>query len=482
MTTTQSLGFDGASNEYRLQRKGLLKGDADKIAARELQYLWARSHHLCRNNAAAITAKNRLQAHWIGAGIKVNWSSNALQKLWDSFASDPSIDSWGDLYNLQNLWAGGYFESGEIFTRMIVQRTPGQSVPLKLQTLEAEYLDPLFYAPENTNYGIKFDQFGRPLEYNFWKRNPYNLSILGTGTIERVAVPASDVLHIFQRDRPGQWRGIPKLTSVMLPLYEMDELTDATLVRQKAAQAIGWIIKKREQGALPLIGALQTEPVQSTDPETGKSKKLQKILPGGIHYLQNDEDFVFASTDDIGPNLVVLLEHQWHLIASALDVTYEQLTGDLSNVNFSSIRAGLIEFRRRVAVIQQLIFINLAIKPLTARFKELASIYTNLDVKTATCKFILPKTEWVDPLKDIQADVLEIQAGLATLHEKLGQRGIEDFEDHIKTLTEEQELSVVLTTNPSKNAKPDAKAGNNTSGRSMTIDRSNQNEGNNGNQ
>lgn len=472
MTQTNSLAFEGASNEYRLQRKGLLKGDADKVSGRELQYLWSRSHHLCRNNAAAITAKNRLQAHWVGTGITVKWDNDRMQTLWDNFAENPNVDGWGDLYNLQNLWAGGYFESGEVFSRMIIRKQEGMTVPLQLQTLEAEFLDPLFYNYEqNIRNGIQFDNFGKPTFYHFWKSSPYAMPIRSSFSVERVTVAAEDVIHIFNRERPGQWRGVPRLAAVMLPLYEMDELTDATLVRQKAAQALGWIIKKKESGALPLLGAMQTTPVQEVDQETGKTKKLQKIIPGGIHYLQPDEDFIFATTDDIGPNLVVLLEHQWHLIASALDVTYEQLTGDLSGVNYSSIRAGLIEFRRRVAVIQQLVFVNMAMKPLTARFQQLAGLYTNKDIKTASCKFIFPKTDWTDPLKDIQADILEVQAGFATLHEKLAERGVEDFEGHIKTLASEQGLDIVLSTNPKAGSKAEAKAPQNSSTRSATDNR-----------
>jgi capsid protein len=224
---------------------------------------------------------------------------------------------------------------------------------------------------------------------------------------------------------------------------------DATLVRQKVAQAVGWIIKKNSSGAMPLLGNIDTP---ETNDETSESK-IQKILPGGVHYLEEDEDFTFASIDDIGSNLTIFLESQFRLIASALDVTYEQLTGDLSGVNFSSIRAGLIEFKRRVAVTQQLVFINMGLKPLTARFRELAAIYESAEMGKATCKYVLPKTEWVDPLKDAQADVLEIRAGLATLEEKLGERGIEDFDVHMAQLAKEQKLDIILDSNPVHNTQ-----------------------------
>jgi capsid protein len=142
------------------------------------------------------------------------------------------------------------------------------------------------------------------------------------------------------------------------------------------------------------------------------------------------------------------------MVASCLDVTYEQLTGDLTKVNFSSIRAGLIEFRRRVAMTQQLIFITQGLGPLAERFKELAGVYLSANsVSNATYKIILPKTEWVDPLKDAQADIAEIRSGLATLEEKLAERGVEDIESHIKQLAKEQGYDIILDSNPVHNTQ-----------------------------
>lgn len=442
--------FEGSSQGLRLEQKGLLSGGPDSLSARELRLLWNRSHHLCRNNPAAVTAKNRLVSHWIGTGIKVRWSDKQVQKLWNKFVKNPSVDGFGNLYTMQNLWGQAYFESGEVFTRMLTLNREDMKIPLKLQVLEAEQLDPLYSTPNNIRFGIEFNRWGKPLTYYFWKRNP-NDKFIYNEILERVPVKADDVIHTFQRERPGQWRGLPRLASVLLPLYEMDELTDATLVRQKVAQAIGWIIKKTGSGALPLLGDIESPSGTAVqENEALADKKIQKILPGGVHYLNEDEEFEFASIDDIGQNLLVMLKNHWHLIASALDITYEQLTGDLSEVNFSSIRAGAIEFRRRVAVTQQFIFVAQGLKPLTDRFAKLASVFEGTP-EDVTCKFIFPKTEWVEPLKDVQADILEIRAGLATMRDKLEERQVEDIEDHIKQLAEEQGLDIVLDSNPKHN-------------------------------
>lgn len=445
--------FDGADTGYRLSTKGLYTGSADSLAQREKEFLLRRSRHLCRNNPLAVAARSKLISRWIGTGIYVKWNNKKVQAEWDLFADSPCLDGAGDLNSLQTLWASGYFEAGEIFTRMLVKEVKGRKVPLLLQVLESEQLDMNWFQGMLTKYGITFSPDGKPETYHFWNRFPNEW--LNPEQLLRVEVDARDVIHIMQKDRAAQWRGIPKLAPTILALYETDELLDATLVRQKGAMAVGWIITKKGIGAAPLVGALEeyNENLPLSQSDAWEEKKLQKVKPGGIHYLEEDEEFQFASIDDIGTNLTTLLEYQTRLISAALDLTYEQISGDLSKVNYSSIRAGLMEVNRKAATIQQLIFITQGLKPLTERFKELGGIFVSPGFASATCKFILPKVEWVDPLKDAQADLLECRAGFSTLTDKLGERGIQDIEEHIAQLTKEQGLDIVLESNPSKNLR-----------------------------
>jgi capsid protein len=95
----------------------------------------------------------------------------------------------------------------------------------------------------------------------------------------------------------------------------------------------------------------------------------------------------------------------------------------------------------------------MGLKPLVERFRELAALYESAEMGNASYKFVLPKTEWVDPLKDAQADVLEIRAGLATLEEKLAERGVEDFDVHMAQLVKEQNLDIILDSNPVHNTQ-----------------------------
>ncbi len=424
--------YEGASTSYRMEQKGLQLGDQDELSARELKNLWQRSHYLSRNNAIGATAKHRLVSNWIGNGIKIRWMNQngtpaeKVQKEWELWCSECTIDGHGDFRNYQKEFAGALMESGEGLSRMYINRRKKSKIPLALQNIEAEQLDPLYSIfDKSIRTGISFDEFGKPTIYHLWKHHPGAYRQISDGN-KRVEVPADDMIHAFERLRPGQWRGIPWLTPVMLNIYEIDELVDATLQRQKAAQAMSWIIENTNPVAAFAPGSVRSAMSDTDiDPATKQKRKIIQGSAGSVHYLNKGESFKFASIQDIGPNLSTLLQDEMGKIAACLGLTYDQLTGDLSQVNFSSIRAGLNEFRVRTEIIQRFIIINLALLPIANRWLELFAIYVpRIGTAGVYPLFTLPRRYGVDELKDAQADLMEVQAGFSTMERKLEERDV----------------------------------------------------------
>jgi capsid protein len=102
-------------------------------------------------------------------------------------------------------------------------------------------------------------------------------------------------------------------------------------------------------------------------------------------------------------------------------VPYYQLTGDTTGLDFSSLRAIAIELRNRIEFIHHFYTIPLFLNPLTSYFKDLAVLY-NSKVSNAFPIYEQPRWYGVDELKDAQADLLEVQNGMATLESKLAER------------------------------------------------------------
>ena len=419
--------FESSTVSYKNGLRGLLKGEPDTLSSRELLFLQMRSAHAIRNNGIAKAARDRYVTKL--GNICVNWKDAkgknhvAMQKLWDEFAANPNLDGHGNLANTQSVWHSAMFQSGNAFTRLQIRRKGNtNTIPLKLELITPEFHDVLFFGTTSgdkntyTRHGIKFVD-AKPDTYYFRKgiwQSFYMNEVVNPYT--RIEVPANELLHMFIREMPGQWIGIPNLASIMIPLYELDELNDATVAKQKAAQAIAWIVTNTNPIAMTPTGTPTA--VKGKDQE---DRVVFKSSGGNTQYLNKGEDIKFYQSTDIGSNLQILIKSELQRIASALGIPYHELTGDTSGLDFSSIRAVAIELRTRIEYIHHFYTIPLGLIPLTNYFKELALMYKK-NVKDAVPTFQLPRVYGVDELKDGQSDLLEVQYGMATLQSKLDER------------------------------------------------------------
>src|SRR3546814_17367134 len=69
--------------------------------------------------------------------------------------------------------------------------------------------------------------------------------------------------------------------------------------------------------------------------------------PGTLQILEPGEDIKFSAPADVGSSYAEFMRQQFRAVAAAMGITYEMLTGDLKQVNYSSLRTGLMEFRPR---------------------------------------------------------------------------------------------------------------------------------------
>ena len=180
--------------------------------------------------------------------------------------------------------------------------------------------------------GIEFDALGRRRAYWLYPTHPGD----GRGALVSHRVPADRVLHLFERLRPGQVRGVPWFAPVMLKLRDLDAYDEAELVR-----------KKIEACFAAFVTGVQDEETLGKARTEADGSRIETFEPGMIEYLEPGRDVKFAAPSASG-GYAEYMRMQLHAIAAGVGLTYELLTGDLSQVNYSSIRAGLIEFRRRM--------------------------------------------------------------------------------------------------------------------------------------
>jgi lambda family phage portal protein len=224
---------------------------------------------------------------------------------------------------------------------------------------------------------------------------------------DTVRVPAEEVLHIYRPIDAGQIRGLPHVAPALVRLFLLDQYDDAELDRKKtAAMFAGFIIKTAPEDPMMGEGAadLDGAAIASLEPGT-----MQVLLPG--------EDVKFSSPADVGGGYEAFQYRTLLAVSASLGLPYHLVTGDVRQANYSSLRAELVEFRRRIGQLQHGVMAHQLCRPVWRRWLETAVLSGALDADPADARavqWIPPRWDWVDPLKDIQAQVLAMGAGITS--------------------------------------------------------------------
>ncbi|MFP1646726.1 phage portal protein [Pontitalea aquivivens] len=411
--------LEGAMAKRRLRGWNPPLENINALVASGGPRLLARARELVVTNGYAANACEAFAANLVGDGIKPSSLiedpalRDRVQKLWLAWTDEADADGLTDFYGLQAMVAREMFVAGECFVRLRPRRAEdGLLVPLQLQLLQAEMLP--FEKTEvalNGNRircGIEFDRIGRRVAYHFRRRHPGDSTDQRVAVPDTVRVPAEDVLHIYRPLDAGQIRGLPHVAPAMVRLFLLDQYDDAELDRKKtAAMFAGFITKTAPEEPLLGEGAadLDGAAIASLEPGT-----MQVLLPG--------EDVKFSSPADVGGGYEAFQYRTLLAVSASLGLPYHLVTGDVRQANYSSLRAELVEFRRRVQQLQHGVLAHQLCRPVWRRWLETAVLAGALkidDPATARAvQWIPPRWDWVDPLKDIQAQVLAMEAGITS--------------------------------------------------------------------
>lgn len=409
-------GYDGAKSGRRTSGWVAPSTSANTEIAPNLSKLRDRSRDLVRNNPYAAKAMRVLVSNTIGTGIMPSMTNRPAIKLWDQWVEVADSEGILDFYGIQRLVARTIFESGECLIRFRHRKPEdGLVVPLQLQVLEPDYLDSIkFENLENggyIQYGIEYDAIGRRVAYWLYSQHPGEISPKLQG-LKSHRVPASDIIHIFEKTRPGQSRGVPILCPVMIVTNDLDEYEEATLVRKAAEACITAVVTTDDEGSM--LGPVTTEP--------GSRRRIEELSPGMVEYLNTGEEISFNNPPpSIGYSDYV--NTRLHAIAAGIGITYEQMTGDLSQVNYSSIRTGTLDFRREIEQFQWLTFIPLFCRRVKQVWLQSALLTGKIRSTKVEVDWTTPRFDWVDPLKDVRSETEELNTSRKSFSEAARERG-----------------------------------------------------------
>jgi len=414
-------GYEGAARGRRTDGWRSPGTSADSEIATAGALLRDRMRDLVRNNPHAAKAVAVLVNNIVGAGIMPRAASGedrldrTVNELWEAWARHCDADGQLDFYGLQTLVCREMVEAGEVLVRRRPRRAEdGLAVPVQVQVLEADFLDATKNGEMGSGHavqGVEFDAIGRRRAYWLYARHPGDAFGALQGGFKSVAVPAAEIAHVYEKQRT-QARGVPWGAPVIRSLRDLDDYEIAEIVRKKTEACVTAIVfgaDEAEQGIAPTV-------------VDADGNRVEQFEPGLIAYARGGKEIRFNQPAATG-GYADYKRASLHTIAAGFRVPYELLTGDLSQVNYSSIRSGLVEFRRMIDAVQRQIFVPLFCDRVWNWFTEAAWAAGHIPEPIVRVEWSPPKFEAVDPQKDAMADLLAIRSGTETLAEAIARKG-----------------------------------------------------------
>jgi lambda family phage portal protein len=385
-------------------------------------------------------------------------TKSAIQQLWNDWTDEADAEGLTDLYGLQRRMGRELFIAGEVFVRLRPRfLSDGLSVPLQLQILPSEML-PLWKTEPVGNgnqirQGIEFDKIGRRVAYHFYKDHPGDSTIQGA-TGETVRVPAEGVLHIFDPVEAGQIRGLSRLTPAIVTLWMLDTYDDAEVERKKTAALFAFFIRRPDPNGEFFNEAL--DKAATKDKDAGIPVN---VTPGSAHELLPGEDITVSAPADVGNNYEPFQYRTLLRVAAALGLPYAGVTGDPTKSNYSSQRSTLIDLRRRCEALQHSVMVFQACRPIWKLWLQQAVLAGAIELPGFVddpkpynrVTWIPPSWEWVDPLKDAQAEAIQVDNGFkprSLVVEQAGRDPIENDRRIAADQAREKKFNIVLRGTP----------------------------------
>jgi lambda family phage portal protein len=451
-----------AQRMYHAARPSRLTGDfpsstssADAELNGSLALLRNRSRALVRDVPYARRAKAIVVGNVIGGGMglqaKVESSRGQLrdnvnddiESAWEEWAEAGSCHTGGQLHfsDLERAAMGQVFEAGEVLIRMHFGKFGDSKVPLALELIEPECLAEEWSVNEPTadghmvRMGVEVDRFHRPVAYFIRRRHPGDMRFRFHKDNDFERVPASQIFHLRLIDRWPQTRGEPWLCSIVRKLHDMEGYSEAEITAARASAAYVAFVQFKD--------GTQNDPLGST--EAGSGADVLDMQPGMIEKLGPNEEIVF--NNPTRPNTAIDPFMRYMLrecAAGVLGVSYESLSRDFGQVNYSSGRLALIDDRDLWKALQAW-FIRSFRKPLYREWLSQAVMsravksigvdeYAMNTRKFESVSFKPRGWSWVDPTKEVEAFKEAIKAGFTTVTDVIAATsGGQDIEDVIAT-------------------------------------------------
>ncbi len=230
------------------------------------------------------------------------------------------------------------------------------------------------------------------------------------------------------------------VTAAMRKQYLLGELA-----RMNIAAAFAAFITRAAPEESPDGGPLAGQKQDARDQGVDNAISMEA---GSVSELAEGEDIKFSTPPQVSQTLEPFMRAMHLEMSTGVGVPYSNMTGDLSGTSYGSQRAGMIEQRRRVEPMQTHVVVFQMLRPIWNRFLSETALNGALGLSATAflgrqrelrrVEWIRPKWDWIDPLKDIQAEALAVDNGFKSRQNVIQSEGLNPEEVDQQRIEDQQ--------------------------------------------
>lgn len=379
-----------------------------------------------------------------------------IEQAYTEWRKDPFVSGGMSLNEGGRLALRSVARDGDMLVRKVVDNS--NEFGCRLQLLEADMIDDMrnevIRVADQGNggrvlsevrMGVQVNGYMKPEGYWILKAHPGDQMWWNTDGYLSEYHGAADFIHPFKKQRITQVRDCTWLHGIMRDMHLLNQYDEAAIVAARVGAAkMGWFMRDYNEPGDGYTGEQPRDGDRSMDAEAGLIEDLSQVP--GLKFQAWDPAYPHEQYPDF-------IKSRHRRIGAGLDMSYYALANDLTEVNFSSIRAGLLEDREHYKAVQTwwiyqfetpvfLFWLNIALASGSLKDPQTGTALPySKKKKFEAHKFRPRRWPWVDPEKDANAAVIAIDNRLKSRSNVIEETSQETFEDVIMEQAKEQEIA-----------------------------------------
>jgi len=350
------------------------------------------------------------------------FANTEIENAWFDWGKKSNCTVTGDMIweEVQELCLRATARDGNVFVRRL--KNADNPFRFSIQLFESDHLDTDYNAilPNGNlvRFGVEMTPFRRRVAYHFLSNHPGDIGVIGYNSRRRVRFPAEEITHLFIRERIGQTLGVPWIISPTKRLKLLAGYEEAEVVAARVAAAKMGFIKNQTPEEWPGPSGEQ---------------KVMDVEPGTFENLDPGQEVQTFDPQHPNQSYGAFVQATLRGIAAGIGTSYHNLANDLTQVNYSSARIGMLEERECWKSIQGWL-IRTLITDLFEDWLEMALLSKAANLPAEKFEHFNAPTwkarrwPWVDPEKDINASKSAIRSGFTSQRAVIAEAG-EDIEE-----------------------------------------------------